>query len=143
MKASEKALKIIKEFEGCRLTAYKCPANILTIGYGHTGEDVVPGLSINQEYADLLLVKDVDVFEKGVTEILKVPVTQNQFDALVSFAFNLGLGALRKSTLMLLINKNRKDEAALEFVKWNKAAGKELPGLTKRRKAEQDLFLTR
>lgn len=131
---------LIKSFEGLQLKAYKCPAGILTIGYGHTGADVKDGMQITQSQADDLLQNDVSKFEKGVNRIVTQKLTQHQFDALVSFAFNLGLGNLQTSTLLKKLNDGDYNGAADEFPKWNKAGGVVLSGLTKRRLAEQKLF---
>lgn len=140
MKIGKEGLELIKKFEGCKLEAYYCPAKVLTIGVGHTGPDVKVGTKITQEEADNILRKDLERFEKGVEGALKVGVNQNQFDALVSFAFNCGLGALHSSTLLKKLNKGNYKAAASEFLKWNKARGKVLAGLTKRRQAEKLLF---
>ena len=99
MKVSDNGLALIKKFEGCRLTAYADVGGVWTIGWGQTGPDVVEGLTITQAQADARLRAEVDRFAEGVLSGLKVPVNQNQFDALVSFAYNVGLGAFRSSTL--------------------------------------------
>ncbi len=143
MKIGEKGLQIIKDSEGLALKVYKCPAGKLTVGYGHTGVDVLPGMSINETAATVYLRMDVKTAEDAVSKFVKVPVNQNQFDALVSFTFNCGAGRLQKSNLLKLINENKFDEAAEEFLKYNHAAGKELPGLTIRRQKEKELFLTK
>lgn len=138
MKTSKTGLDLIKTFEGCRLKAYKCPADVWTIGYGHTGSDVKQGMVITQAEADRLLQQDLERFEKNVMKFNnKYHWTQNEFDALVSFAFNVG------SINQLTANKTRtKDQIAQAMLLYNKAAGKVLPGLTKRRQAERQLFLT-
>ncbi|MGR2664258.1 lysozyme [Chromobacterium haemolyticum] len=141
MKTSNAGIMLIKSFEGLKLVAYKCPAGIWTIGYGHTGPDVTPGQVITQAQADALLARDLERFEAGVSRLVSVQLNQNQFDALVSFAYNLGLGALQGSTLLRLLNAGDYAGAAAQFPRWNKASGKELPGLTRRRAAEQALFL--
>ena len=135
------AVPIIKEFEGCKLQAYKCPAGVWTIGYGHT-DGVKEGDVISQEKANALLASDIDLFSSGVKRLVSSDITNNQLGALVSFAFNLGLGNLRHSTLLKLVNAEKFDEAAKEFTKWNKAGGQVLPGLTRRREAEKALFLS-
>jgi len=133
---------IIKRHEGLRLKAYLCPANVWTIGYGHTG-DVKPDQIITQSQADDLLVQDLMRFNKGVNELVKKEITQNQFDSLVSFSFNVGLGALGKSTLLKKVNRNPKDETIRdEFHKWVNAGGKRLAGLVKRREEEANLYFT-
>ncbi len=134
-------LKLIKEFEGLRLEAYICPAGVPTIGYGSTA-GVKMGDRITEQQADALLLKDLERFEKGVRDAVKVPLTSNQFSALVSFAFNLGVGALQKSTLLQLLNKRDYKGAADQLLRWNKANGRVLEGLRRRREAERKLFLT-
>lgn len=141
MKISDQGIALIKEFEGCELTAYVCPAGVLTIGVGHTGRDVHAGQTITEEEADELLRKDLETFERCVNNYVG-PVTQSQFDALVSFAFNLGCDALRNSTLLRKLNDGDDVGAADEFGKWVKAGGKVLPGLVRRREAEKALFLS-
>lgn len=142
MDISNAALDLIKHFEGCRLKAYTCPAGVLTIGVGHTGPDVAPNMTITQAHADGLLRQDVAKFAREVNGMLEVPVNTGQFDALVSFAFNLGSGNLRSSTLLKLVNAKRFDAAAGEFGKWINANGKPLDGLRARRAAEAELFRT-
>jgi lysozyme len=142
MKISENGLDLIRKYEGLRLEAYICPAGILTIGYGHTGSDVTAGLKIDNAQADALLSKDVERFEKSVNDLVKVPMTQGMFDSLVCFAFNLGAGSLKSSTLLTKINANDAKGAADEFLRWNKAGGKVLAGLTARRESERGIFLS-
>lgn len=139
MQPSADCLDLIKKFEGCKLKSYKCPAGIWTIGYGHTGPAVVEGLEINQAAADAYLAADVGTFADSVAKLVKT-ATQAQFDALVSFAFNVGAGALKKSTLLRLHNAGSYESAAAEFMRWNKAGGVVLAGLTRRRKSEADLY---
>lgn len=139
MKTGIQGIKLIKKFEGCKLTAYKCPAGIWTIGYGHT-RNVHKGEVITQQQADELLKQDLNIYEIGV-EALKLNINQNQFDSLVSFAFNLGLGALQKSTLLKRIKVNPNDTKIKdEFLRWSYAGGKQLKGLLLRRQAECDLY---
>lgn len=140
MNISQNGIELIKKFEGCVLFGYKDAVGVPTIGYGHTG-GVVIGRRITQAEAEELLEKDLKKFVDGVNACVKVPVNQNQFDALVAFAYNCGLGALQKSTLCELLNNNKFAEAADEFVKWTKAGGQVLGGLVNRRNAEQALFL--
>lgn len=140
MKTSQKGIDLIKQFEGCRLSAYKCPANVWTIGYGHT-YGVKEGQTISQKQADKFLKDDLKSFEAAVTNYVKVPLSQNQFDALVSFSFNVGSEALRTSTLLKLLNQGKYSEAAEQFDRWVYASGKKLAGLVRRRKAEKELFL--
>lgn len=141
MAISENCINLIKEFEGCKLKAYKCPAGIWTIGYGCT-TNVKEGDTCTQEQADTWLTEEANEFAESVLGMVKVPLTQNELDALTSLAYNIGLGNLRKSTLMKRINESDFDAAADEFPKWNKAGGNVLPGLVKRRRAERDLFLS-
>lgn len=141
MKTSQNGIELIKRFEGCRLETYICPAGVFTIGYGHTGADVKSGLKITQEEAETLLKNDLKAFEKGVQRIIKKELTQNQFDALVSFAYNLGLENLKKSTLAKLINQGKIKEASSQFERWVYANGVKLNGLIRRRKAEKELFV--
>lgn len=139
MKISDKGLDLIKRFEGLRLKAYLCPANVWTIGYGHTGSDVKKGMEITKERAEELLRRDVARFETGVSNVAAT-FTQGQFDALVSFAFNLGLGALMSSTLLRKHKAGDYEGAANEFRKWVYARGQKLPGLVTRRVAEAELY---
>ena len=141
MKTSQNGIELIKKFEGCRLETYICPAGVFTIGYGHTGADVKSGMKITQEEAETLLKNDLKAFEKGVQRIIKKELTQNQFDALVSFAYNLGLENLKKSTLAKLINQGKIKEASSQFERWVYANGVKLNGLIRRRKAEKELFV--
>lgn len=136
MKTSKNGIKLIKQFEGCRLTAYLCPAGIPTIGYGHTA-GVKIGQTITQEQADKFLKEDLVTFEKKVEKYnSKYCWNQNEFDALVSFAFNIG------SIDQLTANGSRdKNVISQKILQYNKAGGKVLEGLTKRRQAEQALFL--
>ena len=138
---------MIKMFEGFRAKPYKCPAGVPTIGYGSTfysnGKKVtLKDKLITEQDATNLLTTVVTNFSSGVSKLLKIQVTQNQFDALVDFAYNVGIGNLKSSTLLKKVNAKNFSGAALEFIKWNKAYdGKVLPGLTKRRTAEKDLFI--
>ncbi|PTU67542.1 muraminidase [Chromobacterium sp. Panama] len=141
MNISANGVKLIQQFEGLRLKAYQDAVGVWTIGYGHTGPDVTPGLVISQAQADALLARDLNRFETGVSRLVSVPLNQNQFDALLSFSYNLGQGSLQNSTLLRLLNQRDYAGAAAQFPRWNKAGGKVLPGLTRRRAAEQALFL--
>lgn len=141
MRINNKGLELIKKYEGCRLLAYKCPAGVWTIGYGHTA-DVKSGMAITKYDAERLLLQDLKRFEEGVEALVKVPLTSNQFSALVSFAFNCGLSALRSSTLLKKLNVGDLNGAAREILRWDKVNKKPVEGLTKRRKEEQQLFLT-
>lgn len=139
LRTSVNGISLIKQFEGFRSEAYLCPANILTIGYGHT-KGVKAGQKISAQEGEQLLIKDLETFENNVKALVKVPLNQNQFDALVCFTFNLGANNLSNSTLLKKLNQSDFASAALEFLKWNKAKGKVLAGLTKRREAESKLF---
>lgn len=141
MKTSANGRKLIQQFEGCREKAYQDCVGVWTIGYGHTG-NVKAGQVISKEEADRLLSQDLVKFESGVEKNVKVALTQNQFDALVSFCYNLGVGSLQKSTLLKKLNAGDYKGAAEEFLKWNKAGGKVLTGLVRRRELERQLFLT-
>lgn len=138
---TKKGLDLIKRFEGCKLTAYRCPAGIWTIGYGHTN-GVYKGQTITQFEADRMLEEDVVKFEKGVRRIVG-DLSDNKIDALTSFAFNLGLGAFQSSTLCRKIKTNPNDFTIRnEFMKWVNAGGKRLEGLVKRREAEANLYFS-
>lgn len=146
MRVSENGINLIKQFEGCRLTAYQDSVGVWTIGYGWTqpvdGKPVAKGMVITQQKANDLLKQGVVQYENGVNSLVKVQLNQNQFDALVDFAYNLGVNALKGSTLLKKLNAGDYGGAANEFTKWNKAGGKELAGLTRRREAEKSLFLS-
>ena len=139
MKCSQEGLELIKKFGGCRLEAYRCSANVLTIGYGHTG-GVLETDVITQDVADKLLKEDIAKFEKYVNVNVAVELNQNQFDALVAWTFNLGVGNLRSSTMLKKLNESDYDSVPSEMRRWNKAGGKTLDGLIRRRKAEGLLF---
>lgn len=141
MKTNKKGIELIKEFEGLYLKTYKDIVGVNTIGYGHTGRLAMPYKTLTKEQCEKLLMEDLCDFEEGVYGLVDVPINENQFSALVSFAFNLGLGSLQKSTLLKLLNEERYHEAALQFPRWCKAGGKAVPGLLRRREAEKDLFL--
>ena len=134
------AAGFISSFEGCRLTAYRCSAGVWTIGYGHT-KDVKEGDTCTQEQADAWLIEDIRNTQLLLAHYVNVPVTQNEFIALVSLAFNVGVGALMKSKLLRKLNSGDRDGAAEEFLDFDLANGKRVAGLTRRRKAEHDLFL--
>lgn len=144
MRMSADGLALVKEFEGLRLKAYKCPAGVWTIGYGHTSAagdpEVIPGMEITKAEAEEILKRDMVQYENGVRKLVKVEVTQGQFDALVDFAYNAGVGALAKSTLLKRVNEERFNEVPAEFMKWTRGGGKELPGLVRRRRAEVKLW---
>jgi lysozyme len=138
---TEKGLELIKAHEGYSAVRYICPAGIPTIGWGHTGAGVKLG-TVNGWQADALLRSDVRKAEQSVLRLINVPLTDNQYAALVSFTFNLGGGALQRSTLRAKLNRGDYDGAANEFLKWVFAGGKKLRGLVKRREDERQLFLS-
>jgi len=137
---SSKGLDLIKQFEGCELKAYVCPAGVLTVGYGHTGSDVYSGMEISQADADDLLKTDTVRFEKAVDKHTTVDLKQCMFDALVSFTFNCGSDAFKNSTLLRLLNAGDYEGAAGQFSRWVNGANGPLPGLVRRREAEEALF---
>lgn len=143
MRTNAAGIALIKKFEGVRLKAYKCPAGVWTIGFGHTGPDVYAGLEINERVAEQLLIGDLLKFEHGVEELLDgVPASFNQFSAMVSLAYNIGLGAFAKSSVLRHHRQGNLPIAAEAFLLWNKAGGAVLPGLTRRRMAERGLYLS-
>jgi lysozyme len=137
---NEAGLELIKRFEGCRLKAYKCPAGIWSIGYGST-RGVTEGMRITQEQADDRLADDLKHAEDAVRRLCPSGLNENQIAALVSFTFNVGAGALARSTLLKYLKRSDTLAAACEFGKWVYADGKLVPGLVKRRTAERDLFM--
>ncbi|WP_439242485.1 lysozyme [Lonepinella sp. BR2474] len=145
LKVSAQAINILKNHEGLRLKAYTDAAGVKTIGYGHTGTingvKIHDGMVITQKQAEEQLRKDLIHFENTVRNSVKQPLTQNQFDALVSFSYNVGGDAFQKSTLLKKLNSGDTSGAADEFVRWNKAGGKELKGLVNRRNTEREMFL--
>ena len=149
MKLSDKGYDLIKKFEGYSDRPYKCPAGISTIGYGNTyypnGTKVkITDKQITREYANEILAYTADEFAADVLKLVKSNISVNQLNALTSFAYNVGIANLQKSTLLKLVNVNPNDAMiAKEFLKWNKAAGKELKGLTNRRIAESALYFTK
>ena len=142
MQLSDSIKEKIKAWEGCRLSAYRCPAGVWTIGYGHTGADVKPGMKISQARADELFDADIDAFARLVeAEVRGIALTGCQFDALVSLAYNIGVGNLRRSTLLRMVKADPANPAiAAEFRKWDKAGGAVLPGLSRRREAEANHY---
>jgi GH24 family phage-related lysozyme (muramidase) len=145
MQTSDKGIALIKEFEGCKLTAYQDSVGVWTIGYGWTqpvdGKPIRTGMTINQDTAERLLKTGLVSYENDVTRLVKVSLTQGQFDALVAFTYNLGARSLSTSTLLRKLNAGDYSGAADEFLRWNKAGGKVLNGLTRRRMAERQVFL--
>ena len=131
---------LLKKFEGCKLTAYRCPAGICTIGYGHTASAGAPpvkdGMTITQQQADDILSRDLQQYEAAVTMMVHQPLTQHQFDVLVDFAYNAGIGNLKSSTLLKKVNAAQFNDVPAELLKWTKGGGKVLTGLVRRRQAE-------
>lgn len=145
MKLNDNGKKLIKSFEGCKLTAYKCSANKETVGYGNTfyedGTPVKLGDVITQERAESLFELIAKSFSDKVKPLITTTLTENQYSSVVSFAYNCGIGNLKSSTLLKKVNANPSDPTIKdEFLKWNKAGGKPLAGLTRRRQAESDLY---
>lgn len=143
MRLSIKGLELIKKFEGLRLTSYLCSANVPTVGYGHTGPDVKLNMRITEDEAEKYLLQDVESSEQCVSSFVKAKINQNEYDALVSFTFNVGPTAFVNSTLLKLLNGGAdKKVIASEFLRWVKGeANKEIPGLVRRREQERKLFL--
>lgn len=140
MRTSGAGRALVRQYEGCSLTAYLCPAGVWTIGVGHT-RGVKKGDRCTVQQADVWLTEDLEDAEAAVAMLVKAPLTQGQFDALVSFVFNLGLKRLAESTLLILLAKGNYAGAAAQFSRWVYSQGKPLPGLIKRRAAEADMFL--
>ena len=140
LKVSENGLNLIKEFEELKLEAYQDIVGVWTIGYGHT-QNVTPGMVISENEADRLLEEDVESHIQPIYNLIKVPLNQNQFDALASFLFNLGSAILDDSRLLILINDQNFREAAEEMKLYNKARGEYSEGLANRRELEAELFL--
>ena len=139
MKTGKKGIELVKSFEGLKLTAYRCPSGVATIGYGHT-KNVTSNMKITPAEADKLLREDLSEAETAVNRE-NLPINQNQFDALVSLVFNIGADAFRGSTLLKMIRINPQSiNIRTEFGKWCKAKGSTLPGLALRRKAETNLY---
>lgn len=137
---------MIKQWEGLRLTAYRCPGGVLTIGYGHTGNDVVAGMTITPRQADDLFAADIALCARTLAAMLEAdaiaPMPQNRFDALASLAFNIGTNGLRRSTLWRKLRNGRPvREIAAEFNRWVFAGGRKVPGLVSRRAAESKFYL--
>lgn len=145
MKTSINGIELIKEFEGLRLNAYRCQAGVWTIGYGHTGTvdgfSIERGMVISQDKATELLIDDLYVFEEAVNNLVVYNMNQNQFDALVSLAFNIGVNAFAGSTCRKRLNQGRVLDAAEALTWWNKVGDVVNRGLVKRRNMEKDLFL--
>ena len=141
MKTSPKGIALIKEFEGLRLKAYKCPSGVWTIGYGHTA-GVKPGMVISEAQAEEYLMADLIASEKYLND-LGLALNQNQFDALISFIYNVGTGNFSSSTLLRKVKANPLDNSIMdEFLKWVYSKGRVLPGLQRRRLAEMKLYFS-
>lgn len=144
MKTSKNGVDLIKRFEGLRLTAYDDGVGVITVGYGTTVDDsfqmIKMGLRITPDQADAFLERDLAKFESAVNQFVKVPLNQNQFDALVCFVYNIGTFNFSTSTLLKKLNAGDYAGAAVQFLVWNKAGGKVFVGLTKRRIAEANVF---
>ena len=144
MKISNAGIKLIQSFESLRLKAYPDPGSKdgkpWTIGFGSTGADIGPGTVWTKEKADQRFASDLRKFEQAVSLLVKVPLTQYQFDALVSFTYNLGIGSLKSSTLLKMLNEGYYSNAGLQLLRWTKNDGVEMAGLVRRRKAELKMF---
>ena len=139
MKLGERGTEILKYFEGCKLTAYQDSVGVWTIGYGHP-KGVYNGMTITQEEAEQMLLTELEEYEGYIENMVTVPLTQNQFDALVVWIYNLGPTNFKNSTLLKELNAGNYNAAGQEITRWNKAGGKVLAGLVKRREAEAELF---
>ena len=139
MNIGTKGLEMIKHFEGLELNAYQCAAGVWTIGYGHT-KGVQKGMVISEDTANEMLVEELNEYESYITGLVTVELNQNQFDAMVSWVYNLGVGNLKASTLLKVLNAGDYAGVPAQIMRWNKAGGKVLEGLTRRRQAEADLF---
>jgi lysozyme len=146
MKISNEGLQLIKKYEGCKTTPYRCPAGLYTVGYGHL---IGNGLQLPDKWnrtfslgeIDALLRNDLARFERGVQRYTTVHLTKSQSDSLVSFSFNLGMGIYQRSTLRQKLNRGDYDGASKEFLRYTRAGGKVLKGLTRRRQEEYNLFV--
>jgi lysozyme len=140
LKYSDAGMALTKGFEGLRLAAYQDVAGVWTVGFGHTGPGIVAGMTISEAYAELLLVADLASAVACVNRAIKVEISQNQFDAMVDFCFNVGRGNFLPSTLLRKVNLEDFAGAAVQFGLWVHAGGEVVPGLVRRRKAEAALF---
>jgi len=144
MKTSQAGIDLIHSFESLRLQAYPDPGSKdgkpYTVGWGSTGSDIGPGTVWTKEKADQRFASDLSKFEQAVSLLVKVPLTQYQFDALVSFTYNLGIGSLKSSTLLKMLNEGYYSNAGLQLLRWTKNDGVEMAGLVRRRKAELKMF---
>jgi len=143
VKISERGIAHIKHFEGCRLTSYYCIAGRCTVGFGHTGPEVKPNMTITDARAEELLRQDLEAAEKAVAELVKVPLRQGQHDALIDFVFNLGRDALANSSLLKLLNQRRYKAAGEQLMRWVHAGSQVVAGLQRRRLAASNLWFER
>lgn len=139
MKISQEGIALIKKFEGCELMAYQCSAGVWTIGYGHT-KGIEEGMEITQQEAEDMLVEELHEYENYINDNVTAPLSQNQFDAMVSWVYNLGPANLKSSTLLKVLNAGNYDDVPFQIRRWNKAGGVTLDGLIRRREAEALLF---
>ena len=139
MKLGDRGTELLKYFEGCKLEAYQDSVGVWTIGYGHT-KGVFPGMTITQGQAEQMLLTELEEYEGYIENMVTVPLTQNQFDALVVWVYNLGPTNFKNSTLLKELNSGNYTAAGTEILRWNKAGGEVLAGLVKRREAEAQLF---
>ena len=139
MNTSAEGIALIKKFEGCELEAYQCSAGVWTIGYGHT-KDVEEGDTISKDQAEEMLVEELHEYENYINEYVNVALSQNQFDALVSWVYNLGPANLKASTMLKVLNDGKYEDVPYQMKRWNKAGGKVLDGLVRRREAEALLY---
>lgn len=144
MRVNEAGLALIRAYEGFRAKAYRCPAGILTIGYGHTSmagpPDVRVGMTVSKKQAEDILAADVAIFASEISRFIKADLNDNQFAALVSFSYNVGVGAFRSSSVLAAVNRSDFDSVPRRLNLWVKAGGRVLPGLVKRRASEGQLF---
>ena len=141
MQISPRGISLIKRHERLRLKAYRCPAGIWTIGFGHTGDDVASDSEIDNEDAERLLDQDIAITYDAIGDLVGVDLNQNEFDALCSLIFNIGRQAFKSSTLLKLLNQDQRYPAAQQFLRWVHAGREVLPGLVARREEERSLFL--
>ena len=139
LQISQEGLALIKKFEGCELEAYKCPAGVWTIGYGHT-KDVKEGDKINKDEADYLLQEEMIEYESYIDDMVEVDLNQSQYDSLCAWVYNLGPSNLGSSTMLKVLNEGKYAEVPQQIKRWNKANGEVLTGLIRRREAEALLF---
>lgn len=141
MRTSQQGIDLIKHFEGCKLEAYRCSANVWTHGYGHV-KHVQEGDKVTQDEAEDNLILDISMVETHMTRLIHVPLAQHEWDSIVSWCFNLGCGSLRRSTMLNVLNSGDLEGVTKELIRWDNVNGKPSKGLTRRRKAEAHLFDT-